>query len=97
VKPGTPLRLRSAFRWSEICEPLPEGLAGYLSDLPAHANCLPVDFGKEMGGTYQIPEVLLEVDAGEVVDLAQDGLDRRDVLGRPDESGTRVAVLTGRF
>ncbi len=50
-----------------------------------------------MGGTYQIPEVLLEVDAGEVVDLAQDGLDRRDVLGRPDESGTRVAVLTGRF
>ena len=97
MAPGVPVRLRSELRWSDIIEPLPPGLCGYVADLPAHDGHLPVDFGAEMGGVYQVPEALLELDLKEAADMARDGLERRDVLEQPDQSGQRVIAVGGRI
>lgn len=96
MSPGDPVRLLVEWRWSDLLEPLPAGLCGYAADLPWRPGCVVVDFGREMGGFYEMPERLLELDAQEASAMAKDGLDRRDVLGQPDQSGERVLTVGGR-
>ncbi len=94
MQPGDPVRLLSTWRWSEVLEPLPEGLCGYVADGEGKPGCVAVDFGAEMGGVLHPPADLVVLDPEEAVYLhARDGLGRRDVLEGQDESGVHVATL----